>query len=136
MKPTIASAGALLVALANQWSKCALNPGVRQVSTPKASLIFVYFDVEKSPYALRTVLLTQNEKAGIDYRQSAMRTYTDGLFFMEDLPSMRYHIPFFMAGNVRHIYRQRGRPLRRAARHNVVFRLLAVRHLPRERSPG
>ena len=103
MKLTTVSAGALLVALGIQFSGCALNPGVRQVSTPEASLIFGYFEMENSPYSLRTVFLTQNEKAGIVYRQSAMRTYTDGLYFMEDLPPMQYHIPFFMAGNVRHI---------------------------------
>ena len=103
MKLTTISAGALLVALLFQWSGCALNPSVRQVSTPEASIIFSYYDMENSPYALGTVFLTQNEKVGIVYRQSVMRTYTDGLFFMEDLPPMQYHIPFFMAGNVRHI---------------------------------
>ena len=103
MKLTTISAGALLVALLFQWSGCALNPGVRQVSTPEASIIFGYYDMENSPYALRTVFLTQNEKLGIVFRQSVMRTYTDGLFFMEGLPPMQYHIPFFMAGNVRHI---------------------------------
>ena len=95
--------GTAFAALALLLAGCAVNPGVRQIQTPEASLIFGYFDMEKSPYALRTVFLTQNEKAGIVYRQSAMRTFTDGLFFMEDLPPMQYHVPFFMAGNMRHI---------------------------------
>ena len=103
MKSTTTLAGSLLLALVFYSSGCALNPGVRQVKTPEASLIYGYFDMEQSQYGLRSVFLTQNEKAGIAYRQSAMRTYTDGLFFMEGLPPMQYHIPFFMAGNVRHI---------------------------------
>jgi hypothetical protein len=78
---------------------CSGNSEVRTVETPDAALLFGYFDLSESPYTLRSVFLTQDEKSGIAYRQSRMRTFTDGLFYQEGLPPMRYHVPFFVAGN-------------------------------------
>lgn len=81
---------------------CTVNPGVRTSTTPDRSLIFGYFDMTDSPYVLNYVMLTQDEKAGIVYRQSRMTTESDGLYFMEDVPPMKYHIPYFVAGGKLH----------------------------------
>jgi len=83
-------------------SGCALNPSVRTTIEDDAALIFGYIDMKESPYALECVRLTQAERSGIAYRQSCMTTLTSGLFFMENIPPMDYHIPFFYAGGKLH----------------------------------
>jgi hypothetical protein len=81
------------------FSNCAaVNPQVRTDPGENSSLLFGYIDMSGSGDILGEVYLTQDEKSGIAYRQSPMRTYKDGLFFMQDLPPMRYVIPFFYAG--------------------------------------
>ena len=100
---------------------CAVNPGVRTSTKPNASLVYGFFDMKESPYALQTVTITQNEKVGIVYRQSIMTTYTDGLFFMENLPPMKYHVPFFRAGNVMHVLSSDERDLFTVAPATMVY---------------
>ncbi len=84
-------------------SGCALNPSVRTTTEDDAALIFGFFDMSESPYALNCVKMTQDERSGIVYRQSCMTTLPSGLFFMEDIPPMKYHIPFFNAGGKLHM---------------------------------
>ena len=108
---------AIIISLA----ACALNPGIRTTAEPNASLVYGFFDMEESPYALQSVTITQNEKVGIVYRQSHMQTYTDGLFFVENLPPMKYHIPFFRAGNVTHVLSTDERDLFSVAPAKLVY---------------
>jgi len=86
-------------------SGCAAgNPQVR--TTPgadNAALIFGYYDMSEAPFELTCVRITQDERAGIAYRQSCMRTFKNGLFFLEDAPPMKYHVPFFYAGGKLHM---------------------------------
>lgn len=84
-------------------SGCALNPSVRTTMDNDAALIFGFFDMSESPYELNCVTMTQDERAGIVYRQSCMTTLPSGLFFMENVPPMKYHIPFFNAGGKLHM---------------------------------
>lgn len=82
------------------FSNCAaVNPQVRTDPGENSSLLFGYIDMSGSGDMLGEVYLTQDERSGIAYRQSPMMTYKDGLFFMQDLPPMRYVIPFFYAGD-------------------------------------
>ena len=83
----------------------AVNPQVRTQPDENSSLLFGYFDMTGSGDILSGVHLNQDEKVGIVYRSSAMKTYRDGLFFMQDLPPMRYVIPFFYAGNTLYSFR-------------------------------
>ena len=84
-------------------SGCALNPEVRTSADGKSSLIFGFYDMSEAPFELGCVRITQDERAGIAYRQSCMTTLTSGLFFLENAPPMRYHIPFFYAGGRLHM---------------------------------
>jgi len=84
----------MVVALA--LSGCALNPEVRTSADQTASLIFGFYDMSDAPFELGCVRITQDERAGIAYRQSCMRTFANGLFFLENAPAMKYHIPFSM----------------------------------------
>jgi len=81
---------------------CALNSEVRTSTEPDAALIFGFFDMKDAPFELGCVRITQDEKKGIAYPQSCMTTYADGLFFIENVPPMRYHVPFFYAGGKLH----------------------------------
>jgi hypothetical protein len=96
MSRTIVAVLALLLA------GCALNSEVRISKEPDAALIFGFFDMKEAPFELGCVRLTQDEKKGIAYPQSCMNTYADGLFFIENVPPMRYHVPFFYAGGKLH----------------------------------
>jgi hypothetical protein len=82
---------------------CALNPNVRTSADDNSSLIFGFYDMSEAPYELGCVRITQDERAGIAYRQSCMTTFTSGLFFLENAPPMKYHIPFFYAGGRLHV---------------------------------
>ena len=84
------------------FSGCALNPSVRTTTEDDAALIFGFIDMKESPYALECVKITQAERSGIAYRQSCMTTLTSGLFYLENIPPMDYHIPFFYAGGKLH----------------------------------
>lgn len=83
-------------------SGCAINPSVRTTLEDDASLIFGFIDMKESPYPLECVRITQAERSGIAYRQSCMTTLSSGLFYMENIPPMDYHIPFFYAGGKLH----------------------------------
>ncbi len=85
------------------FSGCALNPSVRTTTGDDAALIFGYFDMSESPYELSCVTMTQDERSGIVYRQSCMTTLASGLFYTENIPPMKYHIPFFKAGGKLHM---------------------------------
>jgi len=82
---------------------CALNPEVRTSADDNASLIFGFYDMSEAPFELGCVRITQDERAGIAYRQSCMRTFSNGLFFLENAPPMKYHVPFFYAGGKLHM---------------------------------
>jgi hypothetical protein len=82
---------------------CALNPEVRTSADDNSSLIFGFYDMSEAPYELGCVRITQDERAGIAYRQSCMTTLSNGLFFLENAPPMKYHIPFFYAGGRLHM---------------------------------
>jgi len=82
---------------------CALNPEVRTSSDDNSSLIFGFYDMSEAPYELTCVRITQDERAGIAYRQSCMKTLSNGLFFLENAPPMKYHVPFFYAGGRLHM---------------------------------
>jgi len=84
-------------------SGCALNSEVRTEDNDKSALIFGFFDMSEAPFELGCVRITQDEKRGIAYRQSCMRTFSSGVFFIEDAPAMRYHVPFFYAGGKLHM---------------------------------
>lgn len=84
-------------------SGCALNHEVRTAPEGNSALIFGYFDMSDAPYQLGCVRVTQDERVGIAYRQSCMTTVANGLFFLEDAPAMKYHIPFFYAGGKLHM---------------------------------
>ena len=103
-------------------SSCsAINPQVRTTTGDDASLIYGYFDMSESPYKLGAVMLTQGERAGIAYRQSALRTFEKGLFFMENIPPMDYHIPFFYAGNYLHSFGGRKEDVFKIKPSSMVF---------------
>jgi hypothetical protein len=96
----VARCAACLLVLAG----CKVNPEVR--TTPddaNAALIFGYYDMSDAPFELGCVRLTQDEKAGIAYRQSCMTTLKSGVFFVENVPPMKYHLPFFYAGGKLHM---------------------------------
>ena len=95
---------AVVVLLCNLvLSGCALNPEVRTTADDNASLIFGFYDMSEAPYELTCVRITQDERAGIAYRQSCMTTLANGLFFLENVPAMKYHVPFFHAGGRLHL---------------------------------
>jgi hypothetical protein len=81
---------------------CALNSEVRTTTEADAALIFGFFDMKEAPFELGCVRITQDEKKGIAYPQSCMKTFADGLFFIENVPPMKYHVPFFYAGGKLH----------------------------------
>jgi hypothetical protein len=83
-------------------SGCALNSEVRTTPDDNPALIFGFYDMSEAPYQLGCVRITQDERAGIAYRQSCMTTLASGLFFLENAPAMKYHIPFFYAGGRLH----------------------------------
>jgi hypothetical protein len=88
-----------IVLLLGMLMACAaINPQVRMEPGDEACILFGYIDMTGSGDTLQEVTLTQDERSGIAYRQSSMQTYNDGLFFMQDLPPMRYVLPFFYAG--------------------------------------
>jgi hypothetical protein len=82
---------------------CAINPEVRTTTEDNAALIFGFYDMSEAPYELGCVRITQDERAGIAYRQSCMTTFASGLFFLENAPPMNYHVPFFYAGGRLHM---------------------------------
>jgi hypothetical protein len=82
---------------------CAVNPQVRTSADDNAALIFGYYDMSEAPFQLGCVRITQDERAGIAYRQSCMTTFANGLFFLENAPPMKYHVPFFYAGGRLHM---------------------------------
>lgn len=82
---------------------CVLNPEVRTTADDASSLIFGFYDMSEAPFELGCVRITQDERAGIAYRQSCMATFASGLFFLENAPPMKYHIPFFYAGGRLHM---------------------------------
>jgi len=84
-------------------SGCALNSEVRTVADDQSALLFGFFDMSEAPFELTCVRITQNERAGIAYRQSCMTTLASGLFFLENAPAMKYHVPFFYAGGRLHM---------------------------------
>jgi hypothetical protein len=84
-------------------SGCAANPEVRRVTDDNGALIFGYFDMSEAPFPLGCVRITQAERAGIAYRQSCMSTLKSGAFFLESVPPMKYHVPFFYAGGKLHM---------------------------------
>ncbi|NIQ01247.1 MAG: hypothetical protein GWM98_13280 [Nitrospinaceae bacterium] len=102
-------------------SGCALNPSVRTTTEDNASLIFGFFDMKESPFELNCVKLTQGERSGIAYRQSCMTTYTGGLFFMENIPPMEYHIPFFQAGGKLHMISSSEKDLIKVPPKSLVY---------------
>jgi hypothetical protein len=102
-------------------SGCALNPSVRTSMEPDSSLIVGYFDMSESPYALSCVTMTQDERSGIVYRQSCMTTLSSGLFYMENVPPMKYHIPFFNAGGKLHMISSSERDLIDVPPQSMVF---------------
>ena len=95
---TLLRCGVVVVLLVLLVSCAAINPQVRMEPGDQACLLFGYIDMTGSGDILGQVMLTQDERSGIAFRQSSMKTYTDGLFFMQDLPPMRYVLPFFYAG--------------------------------------
>jgi len=84
-------------------SGCFLNAEVRTVTDDNSALIFGFYDMSEAPFELGCVRITQDERAGIAYRQSCMTTLSNGLFFLENAPAMKYHIPFFYAGGRLHM---------------------------------
>jgi hypothetical protein len=84
-------------------SGCFLNAEVRTEADDKSALIFGFFDMSDAPFELGCVRITQDERRGIAYRQSCMRTFANGLFFLENAPAMKYHVPFFYAGGRLHM---------------------------------
>jgi len=84
-------------------SGCFLNAEVRTVADDNSALIFGFYDMSEAPFELGCVRITQDERRGIAYRQSCMRTFASGLFFLENAPPMKYHIPFFYAGGRLHM---------------------------------
>lgn len=101
MSGAILRSAAVVVALA--LSGCFLNAEVRTAADDNSALIFGYFDMSEAPFKLGCVRITQDERAGIAYRQSCMTTLESGLFFLENAPPMKYHIPFFYAGGRLHM---------------------------------
>jgi len=82
---------------------CFLNAEVRTMADDDSALIVGYYDMAEAPFELGCVRITQDERRGIAYRQSCMRTFASGLFFLENAPPMNYHIPFFYAGGRLHM---------------------------------
>ena len=82
---------------------CFLNREVRTTADDNSALIFGFYDMSEAPFELGCVRITQDERAGIAYRQSCMTTLASGLFFLENAPPMKYHIPFFYAGGQLHM---------------------------------
>ncbi len=102
-------------------SGCALNPSIRTSMEADSSLIFGYFDMSESPYELSCVTMTQDERSGIVYRQSCMTTLASGLFYTENIPPMKYHIPFFNAGGKLHMISSSERDLIDVPPQSMVF---------------
>jgi hypothetical protein len=103
------------------FSGCALNPSVRTTTESDAALLFGYFDMSESPYELSCVKMTQDERSGIVYRQSCMTTLPSGLFYMENVPPMKYHIPFFNAGGKLHMISSSERDLIDVPPQSMIF---------------
>ena len=82
---------------------CAINPEVRTTTEDSAALIFGFYYMSDAPHELTCARITQDERAGIAYRQSCMTTLASGLFFIENAPPMKYHVPFFYAGGRLHM---------------------------------
>ena len=95
---------AALVVVAAALAACsATNPKVRTTTADDGALIVGFYDMSDAPFTLGCVRITQDERAGIAYRQSCMTTMKSGLFFLENVPAMQYHVPFFYAGGKLHL---------------------------------
>lgn len=89
---------------------------------PEACLIFGYYDMSDSPYPLRAVVVSGDQKSGIAYPETEMATYDDGLFFLENVKPMGYIIGRFMAGKVMHMVVDRKNPdIRRVKPGSLYF---------------
>ena len=87
----------LIVIMCQLWlAGCAISHGVRTSVDENSSLIFGFYDMSEAPYELGCVRITQNERAGIVYRQSCMTTFTNGLFFSKMPLLWSTTSPFFM----------------------------------------
>ena len=84
-------------------SGCAVNPEVRTTTEGNPARIFGFFDMADAPSPLGCVRITQDERVGIAYRQSCMSTAASGLFFIENVPPMKYNVPFFYSGGRLHM---------------------------------
>jgi hypothetical protein len=101
---------------------CAVtNPSVRTSTDADASLVVGYIDMSDAPFDLGCVRITQGERAGIAYRQSCMKTLSSGLFFVENVPPMKYHIPFFYAGGKLHMISAERQDVFDLPPHSVLF---------------
>jgi hypothetical protein len=111
----------LMIAWVVLGSCAVANPSVRTSTDADASLVVGFFDMSDAPYELGCVRITQDERAGIAYRQSCMKTLSSGLFYMENVPPMKYHIPFFYAGSKLHAISAERQDVFDVAPHSVLF---------------
>ncbi len=75
---------------------------VRTVQTQDAALIYGYFSVPHSVGDVSCVGIIQDERAGIAGRHGCMMTSPEGLFFIENVPPMRYNIHAFYIDSAWH----------------------------------
>jgi len=75
--------------------------GLRTTQTPEAALLYGYFKMPEGK-ALTQVMLAQDERVGIAVRNGHIKRTNEGLFWIEDLPPMRYAIGYFRVNMVLH----------------------------------
>lgn len=75
---------------------------IRTVDTKDAAFIYGFFDVPQKVGAANCVGIIQDEKVGIAGRHGCMMTSPEGLFYVENVPSMRYNIHSFYVDNEFH----------------------------------
>lgn len=79
---------------------CLSAAPIRQTRGPEAAFIYGFFDVSgKKGAELGCVGIVQDERVGGSFRQGCMATLPDGLFWLEDAPPVRHHLPVFHVGD-------------------------------------
>jgi hypothetical protein len=87
------SSSLALVAVALGLAACA--PGIRTVPTNDGAFIYGFFAVPEKVGTANCVGIIQAEKVGIAGRAGCMATSPEGLFFIENVPPMKYNVHGF-----------------------------------------
>lgn len=88
---------------------------VRTVETKDAAFIYGYIDIPEKVGTANCVGIIQDERVGIAGRHQCMMTSPEGLFYIENVPPMRYNIHGFYVDRTFHSLGAMAKPFAVAA---------------------